>query len=268
MGERVAVEIGDGTGEIPAAVAVIRLDRPPMNAIDSVAHRELTAAAQQVAGDDAVRAVVIWGGPKVFAAGADVKEFAAQDLEFRLRAGRALLESTNAIAAIGKPVIAAVTGYALGGGCEIAMSADFRISADNARWGQPEILLGLIPGMGGTQRLPRLVGVSKAKDLIYTGRFVDATEAHEIGLVDVMVPAAEVYPTALAMAAKFTRLPALALAAAKAAVDGGQDVDLATGLRLEAQLFTSLFGTDDGRNGMASFVENGPGKAVFKNAPA
>ena len=138
--------------------------------------------------------------------------------------------SLDAIARLPKPVIAAVTGYALGGGCELALTADFRVSADNARWGQPEILLGIIPGAGGTQRLPRLIGPAKAKDLIFTGRFVDADEALAIGLVDVVVPADEVYATALAMAAKFAEGPALALRAAKAAIDGGLDADLANGL--------------------------------------
>ena len=265
--EFVRVEIGEGTGEIPAAVAVIRLDRPPMNAINADVHAGLIAAAEQVTNDTSVRAVVLYGGPKVFAAGADIKEFVVQDHETALRIGGKLMISANALAAIPKPVIAAVTGYALGGGCEVAMTADFRVSAENAKWGQPEILLGIIPGMGGSQRLPRLVGPSKAKELIYTGRFIDGNEAHEIGLVDAVVPADEVYTTALAMAAKFTKMPALALAAAKNAIDGGLDGDLATGLKLETYLFTALFGTEDRKIGMTSFIENGPGKAVFTGAP-
>ena len=178
-----------------------------------------------------------------------------------------LTNALDALARIPKPVIAAVTGYALGGGCELALTADFRVSADNAKWGQPEILLGIIPGAGGTQRLPRLIGPAKAKDLIYTGRFVDADEALEIGLVDVVVPADEVYATALAMAAKFAKGPALALGAAKAAIDGGLDGDLATGLRLESHLFAALFATEDRAIGMTSFLENGPGKAEFTGAP-
>jgi enoyl-CoA hydratase len=238
-----------------------------MNAISTAVHAELLAAAQQVSADDNVRAVVIWGGEKVFAAGADVKEFAGQDHEYALRNAARLMDSVNALAAIPKPVIAAVTGYALGGGCEVALAADFRISADDAKWGQPEILLGIIPGMGGTQRLPRLIGASKAKDLIFTGRFIDAAEANEIGLVDAVVPKAEVYASALAMAAKFTKLPALAVRAAKAAIDQGLDVDLATGLKLESHLFGGLFGTQDRTIGMTSFIENGPGKAVFTGAP-
>jgi enoyl-CoA hydratase/carnithine racemase len=164
-------------------------------------------------------------------------------------------------------VIAAVTGYALGGGCELALTADFRVSADNAKWGQPEIQLGVIPGAGGTQRLPRLIGPAKAKDLIYTGRFVDADEALEIGLVDAVVPADKVYETALTMAAKFAKGPLRALGAAKAAIDGGMDGDLATGLRLESHLFASLFATEDRVIGMKSFIESGPGKATFTGAP-
>jgi enoyl-CoA hydratase/carnithine racemase len=249
--------------EIDGAVATIRLDRPPMNAINSVMQEQLRAAAAQVSADPAVRAVILYGGEKVFAAGADVKEFAGQDHAYMMRDAARMMSAPDALARIPKPVIAAVTGYALGGGCELALTADFRISADNAKWGQPEILLGIIPGMGGTQRLPRLVGPAKAKDLIYTGRFLDAQEALEIGLVDAVVPAAEVYPAAQKMAAKFAQGPALALAAAKAAIDGGLDSDLATGLRLESHLFTSVFATEDRTIGMQSFIENGPGKAVF-----
>jgi enoyl-CoA hydratase len=264
MAELVRVETG---GDAPRGVATIRLRRPPMNALDTQMQEELRAAAVAVSADTAVRAVVIYGGEKVFAAGADVKEFAGQSHADMMRDAERLSSSLAALAAIPKPVIAAVTGYALGGGCELALTADFRVSADNAKWGQPEILLGIIPGAGGTQRLPRLIGPAKAKDLIYTGRFVDAAEALELGLVDAVVPAAEVYPAALAMAAKFANVPALALAAAKAAVDGGLDGSLASGLRLESHLFASLFATDDRAIGMASFIEHGPGKAAFLGVP-
>jgi enoyl-CoA hydratase/carnithine racemase len=257
MSELVRVE-GDG------AVATIRFDRPPMNAINAQMQEELRAAATRVSADPAVRAVILYGGEKVFAAGADVKEFAGQDHAYMMRDAARVMSALDALARIPKPVIAAVTGYALGGGCELALTADFRVSADNAKWGQPEILLGIIPGMGGTQRLPRLVGPARAKDLIYTGRFVDAQEALEIGLVDAVVPAAEVYAAAVAMAQKFAKGPALAMAAAKAAIDGGLDVDLASGLRLESHLFASVFATEDRTNGMQSFIENGPGKAVFR----
>jgi enoyl-CoA hydratase/carnithine racemase len=250
-----------------AAVATIRLSRPPMNALNTQVQTELREAAERVGADPQVRAVVIYGGEKVFAAGADVKEFAGQSHEYMMSDAIRLSNSLDALARIPKPVIAAVTGYALGGGCELALTADFRVSADNARWGQPEILLGIIPGAGGTQRLPRLIGAAKAKDLIYTGRFVDADEALEIGLVDAVVDADEVYETALTMAAKFAKGPLRALGAAKAAIDGGMDGDLATGLRLESHLFASLFATEDRAIGMKSFIEAGPGKARFTGAP-
>src|SRR3954469_2431900 len=204
-------------------VATIRLDPPPMNAINSTVQEELRAAAEQVTRDDDVRAVIVYGGEKVFAAGADVKEFSGQDHAYLMRDAPRIMAAIDALARIPKPVIAAVTGFALGGGCELALAADFRVSADNAKWGQPEILLGIIPGMGGTQRLPRLVGPSKAKDLIFTRRFVGAEEALEIGLVDAVVPAGQVYETAVKMAQKFAKGPALALAAAKTAIDSGLD---------------------------------------------
>jgi enoyl-CoA hydratase len=267
MGELVYVEIGDGSPESPAGVATIRLDRPPMNALNTQVQEELRAAAAEVSADADVRSVVLYGGPKVFAAGADVKEFSEQDHATLMRDAHRLSSAFTTLAAIPKPVIAAVTGYALGGGCELALTADFRVSAANARWGQPEILLGIIPGAGGTQRLPRLIGPARAKDLIYSGRFVEADEALSIGLVDVVVPAEQVYPAALALAAKFAQGPALALGAAKAAIDGGLDGDLGSGLKLESHLFASLFATEDRRIGMSSFIEAGPGKAVFTGAP-
>jgi enoyl-CoA hydratase/carnithine racemase len=262
MAELVRVEIGDGTAA-PAGVATIWLQRPPMNALNSQLQEELRVIATEVGADPAVRAVVLYGGEKVFAAGADVKEFATMSHADLMRDAERITSAIDAVARIPKPVIAAVTGYALGGGCELALTADFRVSADDAKWGQPEILLGIIPGAGGTQRLARLIGSAKAKDLIYTGRFVDADEAHTLGLVDVVVPAAEVYPAALALAAKLAKGPALALRAAKLAIDGGLDGDLASGLRLESQLFASLFATEDRTIGMQSFLENGPGKARF-----
>jgi enoyl-CoA hydratase len=257
MSELVRVEIDGG-------VATIRLDRPPMNAINSQMQEQLRSAAARVGQDEQIRAVVVYGGEKVFAAGADVKEFAGQDHAYMSRDAARVMSAIDSLARIPKPVIAAVTGYALGGGCELALTADFRVSAEDAKWGQPEILLGLIPGMGGTQRLARLIGPARAKDLIFTGRFVDAAEALDLGLVDAVVPAAEVYDTAMTMARKFAKGPALALAAAKAAIDGGLDTDLATGLRLESHLFASIFATEDRETGIRSFLENGPGKAVFR----
>ena len=256
MTEKVALEVADG-------VATIRIDRPPVNALNTQVQEELREVAAECERRDDIRAVILWGGEKVFVAGADVKEFHTMSAQDMQRRAGALSSSLDAVAQLPKPVIAAVTGYALGGGCELALAADFRISADTAKWGQPEILLGVIPGAGGTQRLARLIGPAKAKDLIFTGRFVDAAEALQLGLVDVVVGADEVYPTAQAMAAKFARGPALALRAAKLAIDGGLQTDLASGLKLESQLFAGLFATEDKQRGMASFIESGPGKAEF-----
>jgi enoyl-CoA hydratase/carnithine racemase len=261
MGELVSVEIGSA-GQ-PSGVATIRLDRPPMTALNGQVQEELRDAARQVSTDDAVRAVVIYGGAKVFAAGADVKEFAPMTHAQIMRDAERVTSAIDALARIPKPVIAAVTGYALGGGCELALTADFRVSAEDAKWGQPEILLGIIPGMGGTQRLPRLIGPARAKDLIYTGRIIDAGEALGLGLVDLVVPAEDVYATALQMAATYAKGPALALQAAKAAIDGGLDMDLGNGIRLESHLFASLFATADRTAGIESFIANGPGKAEF-----
>lgn len=257
MGELVQVEIDQ-------AVATIRLDRPPMNALSAAVQDELGAAARQVSADPAVRAVVLYGGPKVFAAGADVREMSGLGFTEMAAAGSRRLQDTfRDLARIGKPVIAAVTGYALGGGLELALCADFRVLGQNAKVGQPEILLGIIPGAGGTQRLPRLVGPAKAKDMIYTGRFVDAAEALRIGLADRVVADDEVYETAREMAARYAAGPAVALRAAKEAIDRGLEADLDTGLEIERLNFAGLFATEDARAGMRSFLENGPGRASF-----
>ncbi len=256
MGEFVNLTVSDGVG-------TIRLDRPKMNALNVQVQEEIRAAATAAAEDDAVRAVVIYGGERVFAAGADIKEMADMSYADMVKRSGPLQSSLSAVAAIPKPTVAAITGYALGGGCELALCADYRIAAEDAKLGQPEILLGIIPGAGGTQRLSRLIGPSKAKDLIYTGRFVDAAEALTLGLVDKVVPAASVYEEAVAWASQFTRGAALALRAAKEAIDSGLGVDLQTGLEIERQQFAGLFATEDRTIGMKSFVESGPGKATF-----
>ncbi|MDN5790813.1 MAG: enoyl-CoA hydratase-related protein, partial [Micrococcales bacterium] len=175
-----------------------------------------------------------------------------------------LTRAIGELARIPKPVIAAITGYALGAGCEVALACDFRVVADDAKLGQPEILLGIIPGAGGTQRLSRLIGAARAKDLIFSGRFVGADEAAAIGLADRVVPAADVYATAQEWAATFVGGPTYAIRAAKEAIDRGLEVDLETGLEIERVLFASLFGTKDREIGMSSFVESGPGKARFE----
>ncbi|WP_411072067.1 enoyl-CoA hydratase/isomerase family protein [Streptomyces sp. cmx-4-25] len=249
--------------EVAEGVGTIRLDRPPMNALDVATQDRLRELAQEATDRDDVRAVVLYGGEKVFAAGADIKEMQVMDHVAMVKRSRALQDAFTAVARIPKPVVAAVTGYALGGGCELALCADFRIAADNAKLGQPEILLGLIPGAGGTQRLSRLVGPSKAKDLIFTGRMVKADEALSLGLVDRVVPAAEVYEQAHAWAAKLAQGPAVALRAAKEAIDQGLETDIDTGLAVERTWFAALFATEDRERGMRSFVEEGPGKAKF-----
>ncbi|MGH3463557.1 MAG: enoyl-CoA hydratase/isomerase family protein [Kribbellaceae bacterium] len=259
MGEFVSLTVADGVG-------TIRLDRPKMNALNVQVQEEIRATAVEAADNDDVRAVVVWGGEKVFAAGADIKEMADMSYADMVRRSGPLQAALTAVARIPKPVVAAVNGYALGGGCELALCADYRIAAEDAKLGQPEILLGVIPGAGGTQRLSRLVGSSKAKDIIFTGRFVDAAEAERIGLVDRVVPASEVYDAAVAWASQFSRGAALALRAAKEAIDTGLGVDLTTGLEIERQQFAALFATEDRTIGMRSFIENGPGKAEFKGA--
>jgi enoyl-CoA hydratase/carnithine racemase len=249
--------------EVAEGVGTIRLDRPPMNALDIAVQDRLKELAEEAAGRDDVRAVILYGGEKVFAAGADIKEMQAMDHAAMVLRSRALQDSFSAVARIPKPVVAAVTGYALGGGCELALCADYRIAGENAKLGQPEILLGVIPGAGGTQRLSRLIGPSKAKDLIFTGRMVKADEALALGLVDRVVPADEVYRAAHEWAAKLAQGPAIALRAAKESIDAGLETDLETGLAIERNWFAGLFATEDRERGMRSFVEEGPGKAKF-----
>ncbi len=256
MSEFVTLEVADGIG-------TIRLNRPPVNALNDTLTAELAEAARAADGSDEVRAVIIYGGEKVFAGGADIKQMAeATYAEMAIRSGR-LHESLGLVAGIGKPVVAAITGYALGGGLELALAADFRVAGESARLGQPEILLGVIPGAGGTQRLSRLVGPAKAKDIVFTGRMVKAAEAHAIGLVDEVAPDDGVYAAARDMVKRYVAGPALALRAAKQAIDHGLDVDLATGLEIERVQFAALFATEDQRAGMSSFLANGPGKATF-----
>jgi enoyl-CoA hydratase/carnithine racemase len=244
-------------------VATIRLDRPPINALNTQIQHELQQAAKTVSVDTDIRSVVLYGGDKVFAAGADVKEIAgahSADIEI---VSRAMQTALDAIAGIGKPVIAAINGYALGGGLELALCADFRVCGRSARLGLPEILLGIIPGGGGTQRLPRLIGPARAKNLIFTGRFLDAQEALAIGLIDEVVEDVDTYEAATRLAGRFHAGPPLAINAAKQTINAGLDLDLNEGLELERQRFSALFGTEDQRIGMSSFIQHGPGKAHF-----
>lgn len=255
-GEFVSTQIDDG-------VAVLRIDRPKINALNEAIQEGLAAASLDLSRDDAVRAVIVYGGERVFAAGADIKEMrTASYADMVGRAGR-LQDCFTAVSQIPVPTVAAIAGYALGGGCELSMACDFRIAAGDAKLGQPEILLGLIPGAGGTQRLTRLVGPAKAKDIVFTGRMIDAQEALAIGLVDELCEPGAVLEAARAKVAPFVRGPRLALRAAKASIDQGIEVDLGTALRIESTQFAGLFATKDRQIGMDSFVEQGPGKAQF-----
>jgi enoyl-CoA hydratase len=217
-------------------VAVVRLDHPKVNALSSELLRQLEAAARALT-DDPPGAVVVTGGDRLFAAGADISEFGGPD--------------------------DAVSGFALGGGCELALACDLRIASERAKFGQPEVLLGIIPGGGGTQRLARLVGPSLAKELILTGRQVGAEEALRIGLVNEVVAPDELHDRAYALAADLAAGAVVAQSLAKRAIDQGLETTLADGLTLEQDLFVETFATEDARIGVASFLEHGPGKATF-----
>lgn len=241
-------------------VATITLSNGKMNALSVALLEELTRVAGLLV-EDPPGAVIVTGGPRIFAAGADISEFGGPDEARRI--GKAFVAATCAIEAIDRVTIAAVSGYALGGGCELALACDFRIASERARLGQPEILLGIIPGGGGTQRLARLVGPAKAKDLIFTGRHVAADEALAMGLVDEVVSPESLDDHVHAKAASFSAGPLLAIAAAKRSIVRGLDMSLADGLSLEQDEFVEVFGSSDAAVGIQSFNEHGPGKATF-----
>ena len=249
---------------VDAGVATLRLNRPPVNALNFAMQAEMIEAAALITANPEIAAVVIYGGEKAFAAGADIKEMERLTHDQMVKRSYNLHSAFTAIAHIPQPVVAAITGYALGGGCELAMCADLRFAAENSKLGQPEILLGIIPGAGGTQRLTRLVGPSVAKDLVLSGRMISATEALDIGLVDRLFPAESVYSEAVAWARQFVGGPAAAIAAAKRVIDAGQDGTLEQGLEIEREAFADLFATEDRAIGMESFIAHGPGKAQFK----
>ena len=255
MGEFVRVETGGG-------VATIRIDRPKMNAFDFQLLDELTEAANAVAADPDVRAAVVWGGPRIFAAGADIGRFTGLGVAAARDLSRHFNDAFLAVENMPQITVSAVNGYALGGGMELAMATDFRVAADDAMFGQPEIKLGIIPGGGGTQRLPRLIGVSRAKEIIYTGRNVYSDEALNIGLVSAVHPPDETYDAAVEMAAGYAAGPA-ALRMAKQAVMDGLALSLDEGCAREVEHFGDCFATDDAAIGVASFLEKGPGKATF-----
>ncbi|MFP4234686.1 MAG: enoyl-CoA hydratase/isomerase family protein [Nitriliruptoraceae bacterium] len=258
MPEHVTLEV-----DAAAQLAVLRVDRPPMNALSQAVWEQLDAAVAEAVADERVRVLIVWGGPKVFAAGADITEFPDLDPVAARRYGALLQATLSRLARAPIVTIAAVHGYALGGGCELALACDFRVAADNAKLGLPEVLLGLLPGAGGTQRLPRLVGLARAKELILSGRMVDMVEAERIGLVEQVLPADELLEGARAFAARFAAGPA-SLALAKRAIEDGTEQPLDQALRLESELFAAAFATEDARTGIASFLEHGPGRATFQ----
>lgn len=244
-------------------VATIRLDRPKVNALNAEVIGGIHDACTELSARDDIRAVVVWGGPRVFAAGADITEFVGLDIDATRDLSHRINEAFLALEQLPQITIAAVNGYALGGGCELAISTDFRLAADNAVFGQPEILLGIIPGGGGTQRLARLVGVTRAKELIYSGRNVNADEALAIGLVSAIHPADELFDAAVSLAGKYAAGP-IALQLAKQAIMDGLHLPISDGVMIEADLFAQSMVTEDGITGVQSFIENGPGKAQFQ----
>lgn len=257
MAQFVRLEVADGIG-------TIRIDRPKMNPLNSVVQEELREFAREVSERSDIAAVIVYGGEKVFAAGADIKEMQDMSYTDMVDRARSLSACFTAIANIPKPTVAAIAGYALGGGHELTLCCDFRIAATDATLGQPEVLLGVIPGAGGTQRLPRLIGPAKAKDLVFTGRFVSAQEGLEMGLVDELCEPGRVHETAVKRMSRYVGAAPYALRAAKECIDRGLEVDLETGLAIESAQFAGCFATQDLRTGMTSFVEHGPGKARFE----
>ncbi len=250
------------TEPLSDGVLVIRLNNPPMNALSRALLEQLRDVARAAGDDAAVKAVVVAGGEKAFAAGADISEFGGQDAARAI--ARAFRDAFDAVAAIPRPVIAAIRGYALGGGLELACACDLRVAAETARVGQPEILLGIIPGAGGTQRLTRLVGPARAKDLIWSGRQVRADEAQAIGISSTgSSPPTRSSTPRCHWAAELGKGAVVAMGIAKRAIDGGLGVSLADGLDLERDAFVEVFATEDADTGVKSFLADGPGKAKF-----
>ncbi len=243
-------------------VVLIRLNRPEaLNALNTQLLTELSTCLEALERDGAVRCLVLTGSEKAFAAGADIKEMAGKSYAEAFR-DNLFAEPHERITRTRKPIIAAVAGYALGGGCELAMMCDFIIAAENARFGQPEVTLGVMPGIGGTQRLTRLVGKSKAMDMMLTGRMMDAAEAERAGLVSRVVPLDKLVDEAMAAARKIAAFSPLAVVMNKELVDAALETTLTEGIRVERRLFHSLFAFEDQKEGMAAFV--GKRKPGFK----
>lgn len=247
-------------------VATVTLDRPKVNALNGQVFMEIGKCGTELQYDDDVRAVVVTGGEKVFAAGADIKEMVEATPALVAKIIGGAQDALNRMENILKPVIAAVNGFALGGGCELALTADWRFAGETAQIGVPEILLGIIPGAGGTQRLPRLIGPARAKEMIFSGRFYDAKKCLAYGVVDKVVEGdgAAVIAEAQKVAKRYaTKYPPFALAMAKRAVNNGLNCSLIDGLAIEAQGIALCFSTEDQKIGMKTFLEKGPGKAEF-----
>ncbi|MGZ4150526.1 MAG: enoyl-CoA hydratase/isomerase family protein [Actinomycetota bacterium] len=248
MSQNVRLEVDDGVG-------VVRMDRPPANAIDRALAEELQAAIREAEGREDVGALVVWGGPNIFAAGADIKAMVDWGPQEVRPSVDALGDACDLLERMSKVSIAAIHRYALGGGLELALGCDLRYLAEDAKIGQPEIRLGVIPGAGGTQRLTRLVGPGRARELVYSGRQVVAEEAHALGLVERVLPADELLETAVADARAFAKGPRAALAAAKHAIRAAVETPGDEGVRTERALFVDLFGTPDQREGMRAFLD-------------
>ncbi|OLN30937.1 enoyl-CoA hydratase/isomerase family protein [Desulfosporosinus metallidurans] len=252
--ETIVVEIEEG-------IAILTLNRPAvLNALNDQVFNELADAASTLTADPSVRVVIITGGEKVFAAGADIGQMASATAVDVTTSDKPSHRAFQLIENMPKPVIAAIAGYALGGGCELTLVADVRIAADNAQFGLPEIKLGILPGAGGTQRLPRLIGSGRAKELIFSGDFIKAEEALRIGLVNKVVPADQLFDEAKKMAKRFAARGAVALRMAKSSVNEGLRMDLEAGLQYEHKCFSLLFATEDQKEGMKAFLEKRPAK--------
>lgn len=249
------------TKRLDRGIELITLNRPPMNALSAELLTELADEADRLAGDPDVKVVVITGNEKVFAAGAEIGQILSDRRDEQIRAFRRACDS---LAKLPRPVIAAISGYALGGGLEVALACDFRVASESARVGVPEIQLGVFPGAGGTQRLPRVIGLAKTKELIWTGRHVKADEALALGLVDRVVPVDAYLDAALTLAGELASGAVVAMGLSKLAINEGADLPLPDALDLETRYFNEVIETEDAKAGLTSFFENGPGKATFQ----
>ncbi len=240
-------------------IGTVTINRPKvLNALNTATLKELKAAALEMDADPQVKVVILTGAERAFAAGADIAEMMPMTAVRGAEYGRLGQDAFSAFENLSKPVIAAVNGFALGGGCELAMACDIRMASEKAKFGQPEVKLGVTPGFGGTQRLPRLVGRAKAKELIFTGDMIDAAEAHRIGLVNSVHKPEELMDAARKLAAQIAANGAIAVSLCKRAVNRGIEVDLSSGCAIEAEIFGLCFSTEDQKEGMKAFIEKRP----------